>query len=62
MRDEHDDRIYQAFRGQLGNDIARLVKSVAYAFDRLTARLYDAPWSKGNRAVEGQCGKGFTTL
>ena len=62
MRDEHDDRISQPFRGQPGDDIARLVKSVAYAFDRLAARLYDAPWSNGNRAVEGQCGKGYTTL
>ena len=62
MRDEHDDRIYQAFRGQLGDDIARLVKSVAYAFDRLQARLYDAPWSNGNGAAKGQCGKGYTTL
>jgi hypothetical protein len=62
MRDEHDDRVYQAFRGQFGRDIVLLVRSVAYAFDRLHAQLYDAPWSRRNRAVEGQCGKGFTTL
>ena len=62
MRDEHDDRVFQTFRGQFGRDIVLLVRSVAYAFDRLSARLYDAPWSKGNRANKGQCGKGYTTL
>lgn len=46
MRDQHDDLVYQAFRHQLGDDVARLVRSVAYAFERLQARLYDAPWSR----------------
>ena len=62
MRDEHDDRVFQAFRGHFGRDIVLLVRSVAYAFDRLHAQLYDAPWTRRNRAVEGQCGKEYTTL
>ena len=62
MRDEYDDRIYQAFRLELGADIARLVRSVAFAFERLTARLYDAPWSNRTGAVEQSCGSKLTIV
>jgi hypothetical protein len=53
MRDEHDDRIYQALRHDLATNIASIVNSVAHAFDRLHARLYRAPWSSqpGNDAA-----------
>jgi hypothetical protein len=46
MRDQNDDLVFQAFRHQLGSDVARLARSIAYAFERLQARLYDAPWSR----------------
>jgi hypothetical protein len=46
MRDAHDDRLYQAHRGEFARDIARLFGSIAFVFDRLTAKLYDAPWSR----------------
>lgn len=46
MRDAHDDRLYQAHRADLARDLGRLIASVAYVFDRLTAKLYDAPWSR----------------
>ena len=62
MRDEHDDRIHQALRHHLAGDIGRLVKSIGHAFDRLQARLYDAPWSRTEKASQSQCGKGFTAL
>lgn len=61
MRDQHDDLVYQAFRHELGNDVARLVKSIAYAFERLQARLYDAPWSK-QPGGEKACGNGRYTI
>jgi hypothetical protein len=61
MRDQHDDLVFQAFRHQLGDDVARLVKSVAYAFERLTARLYDAPWLKQPRAGR-ECGNKQATI
>lgn len=62
MRDEHDDRIYQAFRHDLATNVANVVKSIAYAFDRLHARLYGAPWSKQPGNDAGQCSTRFTTL
>jgi len=46
MRDAHDDRLYQAHRADFARDIARLLDSVGFVFDRLTARLYDSPWSR----------------
>lgn len=46
MRDAHDDRLYQAHRADLARDFGRLFGSLAFVFDRLTARLYDAPWSR----------------
>lgn len=46
MRDAYDDRLYQALRQDFGRDIGRLFGSIAYAFDRLHARLYDAPWTR----------------
>lgn len=55
MRDQHDDLVFQAFRHQLGHDVARLIRSVAFAFERLQARLYDAPWSREPGA--DACGK-----
>lgn len=59
MRDEFDDRLYQASRHALNQDIARLIRSVAYAFDRLQARLYDAPWSNERQR---HCKGEFTAL
>lgn len=46
MRDAYDDRLYQAHRADFARDVGRLFGSIAHAFDRLTARLYDAPWSR----------------
>lgn len=46
MRDEFDDRMYQAARADLNQSIGRLIDSIAYVFDRLTAQLYDAPWTR----------------
>lgn len=62
MRDEHDDRTYQAFRQELGRDVARLVRSVVYPLERLHARLYEAPWLNKHRVARQECGKGLTTL
>ena len=62
MRDQHDDLVFQAFRHQLGDDVVTLVKSVAYAFERLQARLYDAPWSNQSRAVDRSCKNGRFTI
>lgn len=45
MRDEHDDRTYQALRHDLASNLGDIFKSVAYAFDRLHAHLYGAPWA-----------------
>ncbi|MBS0504547.1 MAG: hypothetical protein JSS55_12265 [Proteobacteria bacterium] len=55
MRDEHDDRIYQAFRHDLATNVADIVNSIAYAFDRLHERLYGAPWSQQTRANDRRC-------
>ena len=55
MRDEHDDRIYQALRHDFATNVADLVKSVAYAFDRLHERLYGAPWSQRTGAIDQPC-------
>lgn len=62
MRDEHDDRLYQALRQDLGRDIARLVKSIAYALERLHARLYDAPWSRKDEVARQRCKGGYTVI
>ena len=45
MRDEHDDRVYQALRQDLWSNLGDVANSIAYAFDRLHARLYGAPWN-----------------
>jgi hypothetical protein len=63
MRDEHDDRIYQAFRHDFATNVADLVKSVAHAFDRLHERLYGAPWSERTGTTGQPCNsKRLTTL
>lgn len=46
MRDELDDRMYQHLRHDLNDSLARLFASLAIVFERLTAQLYDAPWSR----------------
>jgi hypothetical protein len=45
MRDEYDDRLYQALRHDFAANLSDIAKSVAHAFDRLHERLYGAPWS-----------------
>lgn len=62
MRDEHDDRIYQALRHDLATNIASIVNSVAHAFDRLHARLYGAPWISQPGTKNGTCSNRLTTL
>lgn len=55
MRDEHDDRLYQAHRHDLAANVADIFGTIAYAFDRLHGRLYDdAPWSRRSRARKAQ--------
>ena len=61
MRDEHDDRTYQALRHGLATNVADLVRSVAYAFERLHAQLYGAPWSKRTGANDATCARKLTT-
>ena len=62
MRDEHDDRIYQALRHDFSTNVAAIVNSIAHAFDRLHERLYGAPWSQ-RTGVNGQpCSTKLTTL
>jgi hypothetical protein len=46
MRDQYDDQIYQALRGELNGSLTRLLQSIGSVFDLLTAQLYDAPWSR----------------
>lgn len=69
MRDEHDDRIYQALRHDfatnvagIATSVADIAKSVAYAFDRLHERLYGAPWSQRTGAASQPCSTKLTTL
>ncbi len=52
MRDEHDDRMYQASRQDLNAGITRLLQSIAYAFERLHAQLYAAPWSVKDKGAD----------
>lgn len=61
MRDHQDDLVYQAFRHNLADDVARLVESVGYAFERLQAQLYDAPWSRLPKAKDQACRSGKYT-
>lgn len=58
MRDQYDDLVFQAGRSQLGEDIARLARSIGSVFELLTAQLYDAPWT---RTRERDC-KGRYTI
>jgi hypothetical protein len=60
MRDEHDDRLHQALRHDFASNIAEIASSIGYAFDRLHARLYDAPWAR--KPIEQPCGQRFTIL
>jgi len=46
MRDEMDDRVYQAHRHAMAANIGAAMTSIAYVFERLTARLYASPWSR----------------
>lgn len=62
MRDEFDDRIYQAARADLNASLTRLFDSIAYAFDRLTAQLYDAPWINERRNKREACKSQLRTL
>lgn len=61
MRDEHDDRLYQDFRPELNEGIARLFASVANVFVHLVARLYGAPWSSPTGAAPETCKDGLPT-
>ena len=45
MRDEYDDRLYQALRHDFAGNLSDIAKSVTHAFDRLHERLYGAPWN-----------------
>ena len=51
MRDEYDDRIYQALRHDFADNLRAIANSIGYAFDRLHERLYGAPWN----ARDPQC-------
>jgi hypothetical protein len=62
MRDQHDDLIHQALRQDFASDVGRLIKSIVHAFDRLNARLYDAPWLNHDQAAKPTCKQGFTAL
>ena len=62
MRDEHDDRLYQAAREDLNASLTQLTDSIAYAFDRLTAKLYDAPWINERRNRREACKSQLRTL
>ena len=62
MRDEHDDRIYQAFRHDLAASVFGLFSSIGYAFDRLHDRLYSAPWSQQDARRNCTRGKRFTAV
>lgn len=46
MRDEYEARMWQAFHHQYGEAAVTMIRAVAHAFDRLHARLYDAPWRR----------------
>lgn len=45
MHDAYDDRTYQALRQDFHANLTAMAGAVGHAFDRLHARLYDAPWS-----------------
>lgn len=62
MRDEFDDRIHQALRHDFATNVAAIVRSVAHAFNRLQARLYDAPWSQRTGATKQPCGTGTSIV
>ena len=62
MRDEHDDRTYQALRHGFATNVADVVRSIAYVFDRLHAQLYRAPWSKRTGTTDATCSHKLTTL
>lgn len=62
MRDEYDDRIYQAARADLNASLGRFFESIGYAFDRLTAKLYDAPWTNERKAKREACKSQLRTL
>ena len=55
MRDEYDDRLYQALRHDFASNIRDIVRSIAYAFDRLHDRRYGAPWSEKPGAADPAC-------
>lgn len=59
MRDEHDDRLYQALRQDMNGAVAKLLASIALAFRHLTAHLYQAPWSETTRGLEEKCTSGL---
>jgi hypothetical protein len=48
MRDEYDDRIYQALRHDFAGNLRAIANAVGHAFDRLHERLYGAPWNARN--------------
>lgn len=52
MRDQFDDQLYQALRGELNGTLGRFFESIGDVFDRLTAQLYDAPWTRLEPAEE----------
>ncbi len=62
MRDHHDDLVFQALRHHWRGDIGRLAGSIGYAFERLQARLYDAPWTREPKAGQAACPKRFTVV
>lgn len=62
MRDEHDDRTYQALRHDFATNVADVVRSIAYAFERLNARFYRAPWSERTGTNDATCSHKLTTM
>ena len=61
MRDQYDDRIHQALRHDFAANVGAIMKSIAYAFDRLQARLYAAPWDKATGKADQPCPRRMTT-
>jgi hypothetical protein len=56
MRDDFESRFWAENHHQLSNGIGQLIDKAGYAFRRLVAFQYDAPWQRAEKQRVERCG------
>lgn len=54
MIDLHEIRLWNEHHTDFGNAVHSVLRAIHASFDPLVARLYDAPWERTSRNVNGK--------